>query len=130
MSLVRMLVPSVLCFITAASGCSGHGSDVKLSGNVTLNGTPIEAGEIRFEPQDGKGATAGGVIADGTYTVVVPCGSKIVHISGLKKVGEHVVYEGVANSPKLPMWKPVGELSERCDISVSNTKDFQLKPAK
>ena len=130
MRLIRVAAWSILCLLAVASGCTKHGCDVTLSGNVTLNGVPVEAGEIRFEPRDGKGATAGAVIADGTYTAIVPCGAKTVHISGLKKVGEHAAYPGVAKIPKFPTWKPVGELSERYDIVQTDTKDFQLKPVK
>lgn len=118
----------ILCAMAASLGCSRQINEAKLSGNVISHGTPVETGEIRFEPRDGKGATAGAVITNGVYSAVVPCGPKIVHIIGLKKIGEHTVYEGVPNSPKLAMLKPVGELNETLDVVESGTRDFQLKP--
>jgi hypothetical protein len=114
--------------MAAFLGCSSRVNEAKLSGNVTLHGAPVETGEIRFEPRAGKGSSAGAVITNGEYSAAVPCGPKIVHISGLKKIGEHAVYAGVPNSPKLPMLKPIGELNETLDVVESETRDFQLKP--
>jgi hypothetical protein len=126
----RAIALVALCGMAMVAGCSSRPDEVKLSGSVTLGGAPVETGEIRFEPQDGKGATAGAVIANGTYAATVPCGSKVIHITGLKKVGERVVYEGMPNSPKLPMLKEVGVLNETFNVTEAGTKDFQLKPAK
>lgn len=66
-------------------GCSGSGATGEVSGAVSYDGKPIESGSITFMPADGNGPTAGGTIANGTYTASkVPIGKSRVRISGVK----------------------------------------------
>ena len=66
---------------------AGCGRSSSISGSVTYNEQPIADGAITLIPADGKGATAGGRIADGKYRVdkITP-GEKIVQIIGVKDV--------------------------------------------
>lgn len=56
-----------------ATGCSSGGKSV--SGKVTVDGTPLKTGSVRFVPDKTKGNTstkeAVGVITDGSYTMGV-----------------------------------------------------------
>jgi hypothetical protein len=77
-------------------GCGGGGSGPEtftVSGNVSLDGKPIEKGTISFVPADGKGPTAGAVIKDGAYTAKVTAGSKKVTIVAPKVVGTRKLYD-------------------------------------
>jgi len=61
--------PTLLILFLAllATGCSGGGGGVTISGTVTYNGTPLEKGAITFLPEDGKGASSGAMIEKGQY---------------------------------------------------------------
>jgi hypothetical protein len=64
---------TVLCTAIALSGCGGS-SGGTVSGTITYNGTPLNAGTITFFGKDDKSAS-GSIDADGKYTVAnVPVG--------------------------------------------------------
>src|SRR5262245_26249557 len=42
---------------------------VAVSGNVTLEGAPLNDGTITFEPIDGQGSTSGAAIENGEYAI-------------------------------------------------------------
>jgi hypothetical protein len=67
---------------------------VKVSGNVTLDGNPIDTGAIQFFETDGSQPTGGGIITGGTYIADVPPGKKKVLVFGLKVVGQEPEYPG------------------------------------
>lgn len=67
------------------AGCS-RSEDVKISGKVTVENEPAEAGTIMFTATDGQSKVAGGVIENGTYQVDVPPGEKIVQIRATRIV--------------------------------------------
>ena len=56
-----------------AAGCFSSSTGT-VSGEVTVNGTPLEKGEVTFSPKGSKGGTAGGEVAAGKYRVegIVP----------------------------------------------------------
>jgi hypothetical protein len=61
-----MAIPGVLLIC----GCGGHGERQSIEGTVTLDGKPLENGQITFVPQaDTKGPTAGATIAGGKFLV-------------------------------------------------------------
>jgi hypothetical protein len=64
----------------ACSACKDRGCPI--SGNVTFDGRPIEAGTITFEPSDGQGPTTGGKITDGKYALT----DNAAPMPGMKKV--------------------------------------------
>ena len=55
--------------LVALLGCGG--SDASVSGTVTLNGTPIDAGAVTFVPEGGDAGRikVGGAILNGKYVV-------------------------------------------------------------
>ncbi|HTN77877.1 MAG TPA: hypothetical protein VL096_21615 [Pirellulaceae bacterium] len=72
------------------TGCgdSGAVNQVKVSGKITMDGTPLETGVVSFMPADGKGASAGATIANGQYSALVAPGLKKVSIYAEKVVGQ------------------------------------------
>ena len=85
--LVRLSLCATLLFVV---GCGGGDSKnthhtVHLAGQVTLDGTPIEHGMVRFSSQDGLGHTGGGMITTGKYDAPdVPKGAVIATFSASK----------------------------------------------
>jgi len=56
-----------------------------ISGRVTLDGQPLDAGTIEFSPKDPLGVSTGGTIVDGAYRIAaaagVPAGKYVVRIT-------------------------------------------------
>jgi hypothetical protein len=74
----------VLVGLMSTVGCSDK---IAVTGQVSLNNTPVEDGTITFVPVDGKGPSAGNLIHQGQYSVEVLPGKKLVRIEGYKTVG-------------------------------------------
>ncbi|ADB15746.1 hypothetical protein Psta_1063 [Pirellula staleyi DSM 6068] len=95
-----------LCFslalLVTIAGCGDSSGEVIVTGNVTLDGNPIETGSITFLSEAADGPTGGGVIKDGKYEARVLPGKKIVMVIGSKVVGERLRLEGVADSGTVP----------------------------
>ncbi|MBN9120143.1 MAG: hypothetical protein J0I06_13420 [Planctomycetes bacterium] len=72
----------------AGLGC-GSGVAV-VSGEVILDGTPIENGTITFEPADRDGPTMGGPITNGRYEVKGLPGKKKVLVTAFRLTGKKV----------------------------------------
>ncbi len=82
----------LICFgiaLLAVVGCSGEKGPkmVTVSGEVTLDDTPVPEGEIIFRPADGTGQPYAGKIEDGKYSVECTPGSKKVSITAMKSEG-------------------------------------------
>jgi hypothetical protein len=65
---------------------------------VTFDGEPLKTGVIRFDPSDGRSATADAIIQDGKFTAKLPPGEKRVSITASKVIGKRKMYE-TPNSP-------------------------------
>jgi hypothetical protein len=79
--------PWVALLLLGALGCTGPKASVQ--GQVRYGGQLVDKGSISFEPADGKGPTAGGIIDNGSYVVAdIPPGSKVVRIRGVRKTGK------------------------------------------
>lgn len=63
------------------AGCSSGPASATVSGEVKVNGAPVEKGTISFAPAEGKGAPASGEIKNGRYEVRTTAGKKLVQIS-------------------------------------------------
>ncbi len=130
MRTVRSLAGLLVCALTF-SGCeSTNLCDV--SGTVTVDGTPIEAGSITFLPADGKAQTAGGKIENGKYSVQVPIGTAKVSISYPKAAGAKKLYN-TSDSPVGTMWKEglPARFNEKTELTFEvkagkNVKDWEL----
>jgi hypothetical protein len=71
--------------IAAFAGCSQEGGTI--SGSVTFNGQPVEAGSISFRPADGMGQILAARIENGNYSIAgATPGGRTVAIRGTKKV--------------------------------------------
>lgn len=99
-----VLAAALLCVVV---GCGESGSDVRVSGSVTVDGKPIETGTISFVAEDGVAPTGGGPIKDGRYEAIVQPGNKTVLVLGNELVGEEPEYQGVPDSPMRPVYKTV-----------------------
>ena len=95
-------------------GCSGN-PNVKVGGEVKLNGVALENGTIRFEPADGNAPTAEAVISSGRYEVAMLPGPKKVSVQSFKVVG------------KAPAGGPGGAMIDR---TVQLIPDKYSDPAK
>ena len=122
-----------LAIAVAVIGCGGQ-EQATVTGSVKWNGEPLKSGTIRFEPVDGRTASAAGLIADGTYQVEMPPGEKRIQISAMKVVGRRQVYEGHPNSPGVDdvqeMITPQYNSTSTLTFSAtpgSQTKDFDLR---
>lgn len=73
-------------FAISLLGCSEAPPNMA-SGVVTMNGTPIEKGEIMFHPIDGKGTVAAGPIVNGAFSIECSPGEKKVSITAIKEQG-------------------------------------------
>jgi hypothetical protein len=126
-----LLAPLLLGF-ALSSGCGGsQGAKCTISGKVTVDGQPVEAGTISFEPAAGDAPSGGGEIKAGSYTAVVPRGSHKVRINVPKVIGERPSYG--PGSPPIktyaeslpPRYNDKTELTADAQDSTA-TKDFQL----
>jgi len=100
---VLFLVFSFLFF----SACN-HGPAVgKISGEVTLDGSPLKEGRILFTPVDGQSQTGGATITDGKFTADIPVAKMTVQINANEVIGKEPAYAG---DPKSPMIDKVREL--------------------
>ena len=62
--------PAILVMISCGTPDDGLGKRYPVSGTVNYNGKPLEKGEISFVSEDlRKNFSAGGIIADGKYTL-------------------------------------------------------------
>ncbi len=95
-----ILFSATLLALPLLLGCGSSMHTVAVSGQVTVQGEPLENGSITFLSADGETPSAGGVIRDGQYTADVPPGDKTILIIGTKVVGEEFVLEGVPDSGK------------------------------
>ena len=102
------------------TGCLGDGK-VSVSGDVSVTGSPVDQGTIRFEPSDGKGPTDGATIAGGRYTVKLTPGKKNVYIEGHQQVGEEKQNPDDPSSPILPVFEPIVKVQVTADIDAGQS---------
>jgi len=80
----------MICAATAIAlvsvGCGGNSDGQReVSGTVSLDGQPIENGEIVFHPVSGDGAAQGGPIKDGKFQFQATAGEKRVEITATRE---------------------------------------------
>lgn len=81
------------------TGCGSDDSGVvRVEGEVTVAGEPVDQGVITFLSADGKTPSAGAVIQGGHYSAELQPGAKKVLVLGSKVVGQTYVLEGVPDS--------------------------------
>ena len=93
------------CGLLGAAGCSPADRGT-VSGEVTLDGRPLQEGVIRFVPADGKSQTASAAVVNGRFRAALAVGKKRVEISAPKVTGKRKVYD----TPDSPTVDVVEEL--------------------
>jgi hypothetical protein len=77
--------------LLALAGC-GDGRRT-LSGTVTLDGQPLESGDVLFVKSEGGLVREGAKVKDGTFQVVLPDGEYKVEVNATKVVGKIIVHD-------------------------------------
>lgn len=120
---------SVLLLSTAMFGCGSGKHEV--TGTVTFEGTPIETGEIIFEPEDGKGPADAGSITDGKFLFECFPGKKKVLITATK-VADKPAPDGLPNYVSYIPKEYNEQSTLTADVTAAgeNSFDFELKKKK
>lgn len=94
--LMRFVCRSALftsMLLLLVSGCSDN-KTADVSGVVSVDGQPVEKGNISLFPADGKGPSVGGDIVNGKYEVSkAPVGTVKVQIRVPKVTGKKKLYD-------------------------------------
>jgi len=119
---------AAVCIVAAGLGC-GRATESVVQGSVTIDGTPVETGLIRFLRPAGAGPTAGAAIEAGRYRAVVRPGPVLVEIQGFRKAGEKRLSPDPA-APPVPILEPLRQMPdpplERTLAPGRNALDFAL----
>ena len=130
---IQRLSIALLSALLTLAGCSAKTS---MQGKVRFDGELVVTGALTVTPVDGKGATSGASIQDGTYQIDdLPPGKKIVQIIGTKKV------PFVASSAEMEaMSKQVQPSGANADLvfpadtipgdAPGNRAEIEIKPGK
>jgi hypothetical protein len=102
---MRLLWGIGFALLLSAAGC-GEPVIATVTGNITLDGQPLNEGLIRFVAADAQSASADANIKNGRYTAQVPAGEKRVEITAPKVIGKKKMY----NTPDSPEVDEVEEL--------------------
>ena len=65
-----------------------------VSGNVEIDGHPLDKGVISFVPAEGKGESITGDVLNGQYSLTMVSGKKVVQLSAPIVVGMQKEYNG------------------------------------
>jgi hypothetical protein len=125
-----------MCVVVAlCCGCgTGDGLNrASVSGKVTVNGTPVEKGNISFMPAKGtKGPSVGGEIKNGTFQIPAArgpvAGNYTVQLNAPQKTGRKTK---LAPGVSVPGLAPGAEIDEVLDLPAQyNTKSTLQKEVK
>ncbi len=117
------LTLTALCLLTLGSGCSDPGPrSCRISGEVTLDGVPVQEGAISFEIVEPGDVPSGAMIINGRYEAQLTPGRKIVRISasnpdpslGPDETAPDIVPEKYQDEPL------------EIDVQTSGVHDFHL----
>jgi hypothetical protein len=96
--------PFAVSVALLVGGCTS--SEGTLDGDVTLDGSKLKEGVVRFVPMDGKGTTSTANIADGRFRASLAPREYRVEVSSPKAGPKRKVYD----TPDSPLVEDVGEL--------------------
>jgi hypothetical protein len=107
--MLRIMMGVSLCLtVLASAGCGSADQKsprVQVSGVVTLDGAPLESGQISFVPKDGKLQPTGAEIgAGGKFSAAVAPGEMQVEIRSPKVTGTRKAYD-TPDSPLIDVTK-------------------------
>lgn len=97
----RILIVALMVSVVGCGGSTSRRATIKVQGKITLDGKPVEAGAISFEPKDGKGGSVSASIMDGNYETRVEPGVKVVRINYPKLIRTEPAYPGSKDSPMI-----------------------------
>tara|TARA_R110002095_G_scaffold174863_2_gene152230 strand:- start:2694 stop:3098 length:405 start_codon:yes stop_codon:yes gene_type:complete len=123
---------TMLCFLVVLQGC-GRGNDgpemASVKGTVKIDGAPVPKGDIIFEPADGTGRAAAGVIENGVFQFNSPVGLKKVMIIASRKTGKKGkdFGEDLMESYIPKKYNTESELKEKVSPGSENEFEFDLK---
>lgn len=122
----------LVVLLLTATGCGDGGNTALVTGTVTLDGQPVQAGMLLFVPIDGQSPTAGGEIKDGYYSARVPITTMRVSISAPRVVGTKKIYD-TPDSPEMPITEEAlpARYNEETELKIevkrgTNQRDFEL----
>ena len=101
----RLMLAMLIALLV--TGCGDSGPGAQATGTVTLDGQPLTSGVINFLPTDGQGASAGAEIKDGSFTLELPPGEKMVAIVSEKVVGQKLRSPNDPKSEKFNVTKQI-----------------------
>ena len=115
----------LLCLLCMGCGGKPAGPErYEISGAVTLDGQPVEAGAISFDAKDGK--SGAGAIVGGKYQASVPAGLKTVRINSQKATGQKGPYGEEVSEELIPR-KYNSESQETVTINADGKNVFDFK---
>lgn len=130
---------SLLCLVLLVSGLVGCGSSsdgpqlISVSGQVMLNGEPLQSGSILFKDPEGKSRSYFATIEDGTYQTKIETGKRRVEVSAIRSVPGKMVpnAEGNGMEPASEQYLPaeynkLSTLEIEVDRNGENDFDFEL----
>lgn len=119
-------------------GCSRRDGRLAVSGAVTIDGKPLEAGTIRFQPADINKATgSGAMVRDGKYSIpaqhgLTP-GKYAVSVQASEKTGRMIPdpqkQKGPVDEYREIRYQEAGKLEVTIDAQASTRFDFPLNRA-
>jgi hypothetical protein len=118
---------AALAVALSAASCSSESALVTITGNVTLDGTPLPEGDILFTPADTQFGSEGAKIENGAYRAALHPGQSKVQIRATRPVpgkkgpmGEQLIEDYIPS-------KYNDQSTLTIDVSKSQNKhDFQL----
>jgi hypothetical protein len=78
---VKYALLLLLCLALFLSGCETGPEAGTVTGQVTLDGQPVDGGMIRFIPVNGESQPGDSPITAGAYSATMPVGEKKVEIT-------------------------------------------------
>jgi hypothetical protein len=108
---LQLLVSLFAVSLVLLVGCRARSDRLAISGEVTLDGAPLDSGTIRLTSTGaGKLFASGAIIENGKFHVPqekgLPPGSYHVVISAPDAAAPPVVYKGMPGEPRLPPTAP------------------------
>jgi hypothetical protein len=128
-------MPALCCLLVA--GCGGSGPDLgRVTGEVTLEGQPLQGAEVTFQPTaEGTAPSAGTTDADGRYELMYTFDTKGAvpgeHVVTISTAGTDIDDQGVEveRPERVPAKYNTQTVLRKTVKARSNTIDFDLRSA-
>jgi hypothetical protein len=119
---------SLAVILSLIAGCGGA-SVAEVTGTVTVDGQPLQEGEIIFEAEDGQSTPAGTMIAGGKYLLKVAPGRKKVRINASRptKIPDPVMGAAARESTIAAEFNVESKLTAQIKPGKQENVDFEVK---